>query len=152
MIEKIRNSKKGFTLVEVIVVLVILAILAAILIPSLTGYIDKAKEKVVLTEARSLFLAAQTELSEEYAKGSFAEGSMTITDGAGTGTNATLGNAIVKLSEIPTASATWDATITYNSLAKITAVTYISDGHTATYHDVAGGTGTSAYTAGWTIE
>ena len=50
MIEKIRamKNKKGFTLVELIVVLVILAILAALLIPALTGYIDKAnKEKVI---------------------------------------------------------------------------------------------------------
>ena len=39
------NKKKGFTLVELIVVLVILAILAALLIPALTGYINKAKEK-----------------------------------------------------------------------------------------------------------
>jgi len=37
-----KNSKKGFTLIEVIVVLVILAILAAILIPSYIKYIDKA--------------------------------------------------------------------------------------------------------------
>ena len=45
MFEKIRKLKdrKGFTLVELIVVLVILAILAALLIPALTGYIDKAK-------------------------------------------------------------------------------------------------------------
>ena len=47
MFEKIRNlkNKKGFTLVELIVVLVILAILAALLVPALTGYIDKAKEQ-----------------------------------------------------------------------------------------------------------
>ena len=38
-----KNDKKGFTLVELIVVLVILAILAALLIPALTGYIDKAR-------------------------------------------------------------------------------------------------------------
>ena len=37
-----RNKEKGFTLVELIVVLAILATLAAIMVPSLTGYIDKA--------------------------------------------------------------------------------------------------------------
>lgn len=40
-----KYQKGGFTLVELIVVLVILAILAALLVPALTGYIDKAKEK-----------------------------------------------------------------------------------------------------------
>lgn len=39
-------NQKGFTLVEVIVVLVIIAILAAVVIPTLTGYIDKSKESV----------------------------------------------------------------------------------------------------------
>lgn len=64
-----KNSKKGFTLVEVIVVLVILAILAALLIPSMTKWIDKAKDKSILVEARSALLAAQTIASENYGKG-----------------------------------------------------------------------------------
>lgn len=45
-----KHKNKGFTLVELIVVLVILAILAALLIPTLTGYIDKAKEKKIVAE------------------------------------------------------------------------------------------------------
>ena len=49
--------RKGFTLVEVIV---ILAILVAIMIPALTGYIEKAKKKSAVVEARSVLLALQT--------------------------------------------------------------------------------------------
>lgn len=65
-IQKQRNRKTGFTLVELIVVLVILAILAALLVPALTGYMDKAKEKQVIAETRSLLTAIQTEMSELY--------------------------------------------------------------------------------------
>lgn len=63
------NKKKGFTLVELIVVLVILAILAALLIPALVGYIDRAKEKQIISETRSCVMAAQTIADEEYGKG-----------------------------------------------------------------------------------
>ena len=61
----LRRSRKGFTLVELIVVLVILAILAALLIPALTGYIDKAKSKKIVAETRQCVMAAQT-LADEY--------------------------------------------------------------------------------------
>lgn len=61
------RGKKGFTLVEIIIVLVILAILAAMLIPALTGYIDKAAEADAVSEAKGAFTAAQTTLSEYYA-------------------------------------------------------------------------------------
>lgn len=63
------NQKRGLTLVELIVVLVILAVLAALLVPSLTGYIDKAVEKRVMLQARSLMTAAQATIDEAYAKG-----------------------------------------------------------------------------------
>lgn len=67
MMKKLKE-KKGFTLVELIVVLVILAILAALLIPALTGYIDKAKRKSVVAETRQAVMAAQTLVDEAYAK------------------------------------------------------------------------------------
>lgn len=67
------NKKKGFTLVELIVVLVILAILAALLIPALTGYIDKAKNKSVIAETRQAVMAAQTIIDEQYAKNDAVE-------------------------------------------------------------------------------
>lgn len=65
MFKRGRNNK-GFTLVEVIVVLVILAILAAIMIPTLIGYIDKANKKAAVAEGRNVLLALQTVASEHY--------------------------------------------------------------------------------------
>lgn len=65
--ENWRNKhNKGFTLVELIVVLVILAILAAILIPALLGYIDRAREKQDVLDARNLLIATQAELAQLY--------------------------------------------------------------------------------------
>lgn len=62
-------KKRGFTLVELIVVLVILAILAAILIPSFSSYIRKADQRSAVSECRSCVLSAQTLFSEAYAEG-----------------------------------------------------------------------------------
>ena len=65
---QIRESKrKGFTLVEVIVVLVILAILMAIAIPALTGYINKASERKAISEARTFQTAIMAMTREAYA-------------------------------------------------------------------------------------
>ena len=65
-----KTNNKGFTLVELIVVLVILAILAAILVPALLGYIDKAREKQVTTNAEAAYVAAQALATEAYGKNS----------------------------------------------------------------------------------
>ena len=72
MFKKLKD-KKGFTLVELIVVLVILAILAALLVPAMTGYIDKAKEKAIIAETRQVVVAAQTLGDEAYAKKSVGD-------------------------------------------------------------------------------
>lgn len=88
MFEKIRKMKnqKGFTLVELIVVLVILAILAALLVPALTGYIDKANKQKVIATTRMVVMAAQTEVSEKYGLKASGELAGTKDFGATSGT------------------------------------------------------------------
>ena len=58
------RSKKGFTLIELIIVLAVLAILAAIGIPSLLSFIESGRQTNRMNIARTLYLAAQNQLTE----------------------------------------------------------------------------------------
>ena len=57
---KLRNNKRGFTLVELIVVLTILAVLAAMLIPALQGYIEKSLETADILHVREAYMEVLT--------------------------------------------------------------------------------------------
>ena len=49
------KSKKGFTIVELVIVIAVIAILAAVLIPTFSNVIDKAHQSASLQEAKSKF-------------------------------------------------------------------------------------------------
>ncbi len=50
---KKRNNKKGFTIVELVIVIAVIAILAAVLIPTFSGVIEKARESANLQECKN---------------------------------------------------------------------------------------------------
>lgn len=55
--KKIQNKKKGFTLVELIVVIAILGLLAAITIPRFSHYVENARITAMCTDASSVYHA-----------------------------------------------------------------------------------------------
>ena len=121
MQQKRRSKKGGFTLVELIVVLVILAILAALLIPALTGYIDRAKEKNVIAETRQCVMAAQTLANEAYGK-------------VAVGTSVTVKEADVQtLAEVK--GTVSDITFNATDKSKIAGLKYTHSGKVCTYND-----------------
>ncbi|MCR4639467.1 type II secretion system protein [Ruminococcus sp.] len=85
-----RNRKRGFTLIELIVVIAIIGVLAAILVPSLIGYVRKSKRRSDISTAHTIYtgvmtvLADNDELQEAFVKNNDNKGQKTIPNG-GTG-------------------------------------------------------------------
>ena len=52
---KRNNKRKGFTIVELIIVIAVIAILAAVLIPTFAGAVNKANESKALQEAKNAY-------------------------------------------------------------------------------------------------
>lgn len=70
MVKNLRNkfkNKKGFTLVELIVVIVIILVLAAVLVPSVLRYVEKANQANCKADAATLLVQLQADVADHYA-------------------------------------------------------------------------------------
>ena len=50
-----KNNRKGFTIVELVIVIAVIAILAAVLIPTFSNVVSNAKESAAMQEAKSMY-------------------------------------------------------------------------------------------------
>lgn len=61
-----KNTKKrGFTIVELVIVIAVIAILASVLIPTFSGVVTKAKEAAELESARNAYTQALADHATE---------------------------------------------------------------------------------------
>ena len=60
-----KNNKKGFTIVELVIVIAVIAILAAVLIPTFTGVTEKAQKSAALQNAENAWKGFQGEYADK---------------------------------------------------------------------------------------
>ncbi|MCR5021609.1 type II secretion system protein [Ruminococcus sp.] len=63
------SNKKGFTLVELVVVIAIIGVLAAILVPSMMGYVKKSRLKTANGNAKTAYNAVAEYAADQETQG-----------------------------------------------------------------------------------
>jgi len=78
-LQKKKNNKKAFTLIELIVVIAIIGVLVAILVPTMTGFVNEAKLSTANANARTIYSIAQAEATFQQVSGEGIPTSATVT-------------------------------------------------------------------------
>ena len=69
-----KSNKKGFTLVELVVVIAIIGVLAAILIPTMMNYVKKARLKTANSNAKLVFTTVNNKCADIVSDGDKCDG------------------------------------------------------------------------------
>ena len=137
-----KDSNKGFTLMEMIIVIAIIAILIALIAPNLISYLNTANDTKVAANAKVCYTSANAWVAQQKVKGkSVGSGSITYTapaaDPSKKGKNITIDADGLKDLNDSIKADTWSTgdkcVLEFDANGVCIKATYTSDGKTGVY-------------------